>query len=155
MLQLSASQDILIFQISDEYFGLKTIEIQEIIPFETITPIPRAPSYIAGIMNFRGTLLTILDTAIRVFENNHSRARTPRYILIGLVESWPVGLTIGNVEGIVKSEIGDFTKDTQSAQLLKNVKKRFCEGIIKWTIDKTENTCILLDLGALTKQGIS
>ena len=71
----------------DEDFALKISDVQEIIPIETITPIPRAPSYIAGIINFRGSILTVLDTEKRVFDTDRPNPQNQKYIIIISIES--------------------------------------------------------------------
>ena len=118
---MSKNHDVLIIQLINERFALKTTDIQEIIHFESPTPIPRAAAYIAGVMNFRGSILTILDTAKRIFQNNRNNDQNnqkPGYILITQVDSWPVGLIVNNVEGIVNSGDYDFTNELKTIQFL-------------------------------------
>lgn len=144
-------QEVLVFWLDSKTFALKTTDIQEIIPYQPVNPVPRAPSYIAGIINLRGSLLTILDTSARIFQDDKSINRTQEHILVTLVESWPVGLLVGTIEGIVNSEITDVKEAPQSSQLPENIKGDFIESLIKWTVDNTEKTSVLLNLGALVK----
>jgi purine-binding chemotaxis protein CheW len=148
---LTISYDVLVFQLDGKTCALKTIDIQEIIHLEPITPVPRAPSYVAGMINFRGSLLTILDPAERLFKDYKLSDRNQGYILIPVVENWPIGLVVSHVEGIVSSENLESMDAPNATQSLVNVNERYCEGIVKWSTDETENSAILLDLETLVK----
>ncbi|MFX0211185.1 MAG: chemotaxis protein CheW [Candidatus Hodarchaeota archaeon] len=148
---MTISHDVLVFQLDGKPCALKITDIQEIIHIEPITPIPRAPSYVAGIINFRGNLLTVLDPAERLFKDNKITDRNQAYILIPVVESWPVGLVVSQVEEIVSSENLELMDTPTATQSLVNVNEQYCEGIVKWNTDETEKSAILLDLKPLVK----
>lgn len=148
---LTISHDVLVFHLDGKTCALKTIDIQEIIQLEPITPIPRSPPYVSGIMNFRGSLLTILDPAERLFKENTNSDRKQAYILIPIVENWPIGLVVSHVEGIVSSENLELIEASNTTQSLEDVNAQYCEGIVKWSTDDTENFAILLDLRTLVK----
>ncbi len=130
----------------DEDFALKISDVQEIIPIETITPIPRAPSYIAGIINFRGSILTVLDTEKRVFDTDRPNPQNQKYIIIISIESNLMGFIVGNVEGIVKVEVVNETTNKKSSLTQNKFKKNFLDSIIKWKDNATENIGLLLNI---------
>ena len=125
---------------------MKLSDVQEIIPIETITPIPRAPSYIAGIINFRGSILTVLDTEKRVFDTKRPSPQNQKYIIITSIESNLMGFIVGNVEGIVKAEVVNETTNQKSSLTQKKFKKNFLDSIIKWKDNATENIGALLNI---------
>ena len=49
------------FLVRDVLFGLDAAGIQEVIRLGPLTPVPRAPEEVLGIMNLRGRIVTILD----------------------------------------------------------------------------------------------
>ncbi|MCL1893113.1 MAG: chemotaxis protein CheW [Holophagaceae bacterium] len=63
----SSSEEISIiaFQLGHEVFGLELQEVREIIMVGMITPVPRAPSFIQGVLNLRGEIIPVIDLRSR------------------------------------------------------------------------------------------
>jgi len=51
----------LTFSLGAETYGLPVLNVREIIRLCPITPVPRAPEYIKGVINLRGTVIPVLD----------------------------------------------------------------------------------------------
>jgi len=51
----------LTFSLGAESFGLPVLNVREIIRLCPITPVPRMPEYIKGVINLRGTVIPVLD----------------------------------------------------------------------------------------------
>ena len=49
------------FNIADEEFGVDILRVQEIIRLMQITPVPRAPACIEGVINLRGKVIPVID----------------------------------------------------------------------------------------------
>jgi purine-binding chemotaxis protein CheW len=52
---------LVVFRLGAEAFGLRLHEVREIIMVGLITPVPRAPSFIEGVLNLRGEVMPVLD----------------------------------------------------------------------------------------------
>ncbi len=52
---------LLLFEIRDGRFALPTERIVTIVPYVRLKKIPKAPDYVAGIMNYRGTPVPVID----------------------------------------------------------------------------------------------
>lgn len=61
--QQAASFDLplVVFRLGTEAFGLRLHEVREIIMVGLITPVPRAPSFIDGVLNLRGEVMPVID----------------------------------------------------------------------------------------------
>jgi purine-binding chemotaxis protein CheW len=57
---------ILLFGIGDRLYGCEIEAVREIIPLRVATRLPGAPAHVRGIINLRGTLLTVVDLATRL-----------------------------------------------------------------------------------------
>ena len=55
------TRQFVIFRISSEWYGLEILKVRSITKIEKITYLPSAPSYIAGIVNSRGNILSVTD----------------------------------------------------------------------------------------------
>src|SRR3954462_12153539 len=51
----------LTFKLGRESYGLPVLGVREIIRLCPITPVPRMPDYIKGVINLRGKVIPILD----------------------------------------------------------------------------------------------
>lgn len=47
--------------IDNQLYGIPILNVQDIVEPEQITPVPRSPSAIAGVLNLRGRIVTVLD----------------------------------------------------------------------------------------------
>ena len=51
----------LTFALGEEEYGADILRVQEIRGWDTVTSIPNAPAYIKGVINLRGTIVSIVD----------------------------------------------------------------------------------------------
>ena len=51
----------LTFTLGDESYGLPVLNIREIIRLSPITPVPRMPAHVKGVINLRGTVIAVFD----------------------------------------------------------------------------------------------
>jgi purine-binding chemotaxis protein CheW len=56
----------LVFRVGDVLYGCDVRETQEIIPLSRMTRLPGAPAYVRGLINVRGTIVTVLDLGLRL-----------------------------------------------------------------------------------------
>ena len=47
-------------------YGVDSTQIQEIIPFRRVTRLPGAPPFVRGLINVRGTIVTVIDLGARL-----------------------------------------------------------------------------------------
>jgi purine-binding chemotaxis protein CheW len=56
----------LLFRVGAAVYGCDIDDIREIVPFRVATRLPGAPSYVQGLINLRGTIVTVLDLGVRL-----------------------------------------------------------------------------------------
>jgi purine-binding chemotaxis protein CheW len=56
----------LLFRVGAGLFGCDTTNVQEIIPPRPSTRLPGAPRFVRGLINIRGTIVTVLDLGVRL-----------------------------------------------------------------------------------------
>lgn len=59
-------QEYLCFRVSDEIYGINIMEIKEIIKPREVTEVPRAPSFVSGVISLRGIIIPIIDMLERL-----------------------------------------------------------------------------------------
>ena len=55
----------LTFELKTEMYGLDVMQIMQIIGIPEITPIPRTPEFVKGVINLRGKIIPVIDLRIR------------------------------------------------------------------------------------------
>lgn len=58
--------------IEDQMFGVPILQVQDIVEPRLITPVPLAPSAIAGVMNLRGRIVTVINLRRCLGVDDHS-----------------------------------------------------------------------------------
>src|ERR1700759_4745255 len=51
----------LTFALGKEEYGLEILKVREIIGYMDITAVPRTPSYVRGVINLRGQVISVVD----------------------------------------------------------------------------------------------
>src|SRR5450631_1237560 len=59
-------QEFLCFKVSDEVYGVDIMDIKELIKPREVTEVPRAPSFVSGIISLRGVIIPIIDMLDRL-----------------------------------------------------------------------------------------
>ncbi|MCP4457412.1 MAG: hypothetical protein GY816_05205 [Cytophagales bacterium] len=62
----SQLENVLSFAMGEELFAMNVTKVIEILEVSKITPVPRAPSYLAGIVDVRGKVLPLIDTRVKL-----------------------------------------------------------------------------------------
>lgn len=56
-----AKQQLCTFSLDGLHFGVDVLQVQEVLRFEEMTPVPLAPPEIRGLINLRGQVVTAVD----------------------------------------------------------------------------------------------
>ncbi|MCY1670042.1 chemotaxis protein CheW [Novosphingobium sp. SL115] len=73
-------RELITFEVEGQFFGLDIMAIREIRAWSPTTRLPRVPSYVAGVVNLRGTVLPVIDLAARL--GWRATEATPRHAII-------------------------------------------------------------------------
>lgn len=63
--ELSSLSSYLSFKLGDEVFAANVSKVLDILEMTNITKVPKAPPYLKGVINLRGTVLPLIDTRIK------------------------------------------------------------------------------------------
>ncbi len=88
------------FKLSDEVYGLDVMQVQEVLRYCEIAPVPGAPSYVLGIINLRGSVVTVMDTRER-FGLPRAQITDQSRILVIEAEQHVIGMLVDSVAEVV------------------------------------------------------
>lgn len=95
----------LTFQLSGETYGLAILGIKEILEYESITHIPRVPSYIHGVINIRGSVVPVINLANRLGRDSEDVGRRTCIVIAEVLheeEPMDVGIVIDAVNEVLE-----------------------------------------------------
>jgi len=84
------------FRVGEELYALDIMKIKEIIRPQKLTPIPKAPSFVEGVINLRGAVIPVADLRKR-FEQPISRDNRKHRIVICSLAGKIIGLLVDEV----------------------------------------------------------
>lgn len=88
------------FQLEKEVYGVNVMQVQEVLRYTEIAPVPGAPDYVLGIINLRGNVVTIIDTRMR-FGLSPAEITDNTRIIIIKVDKQVVGILVDRVSEVV------------------------------------------------------
>ena len=94
------TRELITFQIGQGDFCVDIMAVREIRGWTQATPLPHAPSYVRGVINLRGSVLSIIDLSARL--GLGETAATPRHVIIVVqIGELITGLLVDAVTGIL------------------------------------------------------
>lgn len=91
-------RQLLPFKIGYETYALNLIEIQEIVENRTIYPFPAAPQAVAGVIDFHGRIVPVVDLAVLLgFPPGHIGRR----LIVLVNDRGPMALGVDQVGAII------------------------------------------------------
>jgi len=55
----------LTFMIAGEEYAISLLKVKEIIEYDTVTPVPKTPEWVRGVINLRGSVVPVIDLAVK------------------------------------------------------------------------------------------
>ena len=107
---------IVVFKLGDEHFAVETDRVQSINDIMSITKVPKAPSYIRGLINLRGSIKSLVDLNL-LLDVNHGNEQNS--IIILTVEDEEIGISVDEVEEVLdidEKNIQKLNKDNDKIQ---------------------------------------
>ena len=122
-----------------EDYAIPIEQVREIRAVESITNIPKAKSYVKGIMNLRGLIIPVIDVKEKLgLASDVQTSSTKQRILVIEVNSTQTGLLVDEVDQVMRIQ----TKDLEQAPQTVLESHNYIKGIAKIN----QKLVILLDV---------
>ena len=100
------------FNLDEFRYVMSISDVVEIIPYVKLTPLPNLPGYLAGLCNYRGISVPVIDLCSLFLERPCNKKLSTRIIVVEVIESDSVkrmiGLMVEKATEIVKVEEDSF-----------------------------------------------
>jgi len=101
------SLELVVFRLGPENYALRLHEVREIVMVSQITPVPRAPVFVDGVLNLRGEVMPVVDLRTR-FGLERVEATSISRILITSIAGVFTGLVVDAVDEVRPVELSRF-----------------------------------------------
>jgi len=97
----ATGEQFLLFRIGESAFGLPIAAVEEVVPLpDMLTRLPKAPSFVKGVMNLRGAVVPVIDQAERFGETGASGAR--RRIVVVRIGDLQAGFVVDSASEVLR-----------------------------------------------------
>jgi len=93
-------EQIVVFRLGGEDYGIEINQVREIIRKREITPVPRQPPYVEGVINVRGTIIPVINLKKR-FGLLGDPSTQPHTIIVESGEGL-VGILVDSVSEVIR-----------------------------------------------------
>lgn len=127
---------IVVFKLGNEHFAVETERVQGINDMMGITVVPKAPKYIKGLINLRGSIKSLVDINLLLKVNSDSEQNN---IIILDIEDEEIGISVDEVE-----EVLDIDEKT-----IQKVENKEENQYVKGIINHDGNLLTIIDIDKL------
>ncbi|MFT4609255.1 MAG: purine-binding chemotaxis protein CheW [Cellvibrionaceae bacterium] len=129
------------FRLAGETYGINVMQVQEVLRYTEIAPVPGAPGYVLGIINLRGNVVTVIDTRNRFGLESGEMTDNTRIVIIE---------TEGHVIGVLVDSVAEVVYLRQSEiENAPNVGNDESAKFIQGVCHKNDELLILIELNKL------
>ncbi|UOD34397.1 purine-binding chemotaxis protein CheW [Deferribacteraceae bacterium V6Fe1] len=126
------------FKLGSEKYAIDIMVIEEILRKTEITPVPKAPDFIEGIVNIRGRVIPVVDLKKKLKLGIVNDSQTSR-IIITNINNKKIGFLVDEVEEVLRIE-KNLIEDAPA--LAVNIDSNYINGVAK----TEKGMIILLDI---------
>ena len=126
------------FRLGAEEFGLDVFQVHEILRWEEPTPMPRAPAFVEGVLDVRGTLVPVVDLRRRFELADAAFDDDTRIVLVDF-QGERLGLVVDAVTEVLRAPE---TAITPPPSYFKGLAAEFVRGIVRLA----DRLVVLIDL---------
>ena len=107
-----AVHELLAFSLAGERYAVPVERVREIVRLRPITPVPRVPKEILGVISLRGEIVQVMDLSLRLGFGASQPTRTSRIIVLHGDEGEVAGLLVDIVSQVLRVTEEAFRPDS-------------------------------------------
>ncbi|MDP9347925.1 MAG: chemotaxis protein CheW [Gemmatimonadota bacterium] len=115
------------FRLGREEFGLDVFSVHEVLRHQEVTPVPRAPEFVEGVIDVRGALVPVVDLRRR-FELPHAPIDSDTRIVLVEFGGERLGLVVDAVTEVLRVPE---TAVSPPPQYIRGLAAEFVRGVIR------------------------
>ena len=104
---VTAINSYLSFRLGEEVFAIHVAKVHKILEMTVITEVPKAPDYMKGVINLRGSVLPVIDARVKFGMQPGEKTKNTSILVIDAIisgETLMVGMMVDAVQAVLKIE---------------------------------------------------
>lgn len=133
------TEQLVVFSLGEQYYGVSIFSVQEIIRIDHLTPVPRTPSFVQGIINLRGKIIPVIDLKKRFNCSREMAATGEERIIVIEAQGTVMGMMVDQVTEVIsvpRSQLG----------VPLQIGEGKVAGLLKAVIPRGDGMIMLLDM---------
>ena len=94
-------QQLMVFDLADEGFGVDISAVREIIRLQEITQVPRTPEFVEGVINLRGKVIPVIDLRKRFGLTVEVESQDNRIVVV-VIGDQDIGVIVDAVKEVLR-----------------------------------------------------
>jgi len=122
---MEEAEQLLVFTLDEQRYALHLSAVERVVRVIEITPLPKAPEIVLGVINMHGRIIPVVDTRKR-FRLRECEIGLSDQLIIANTDTRPVALIVDSVTGVAEQ-----SKDTivQAEKIVPGME--YVEGVLK------------------------
>lgn len=129
------------FILEDETYGINVMQVQEVLRETEVAPVPGSPDYVMGIINLRGSVVSVINARARFRLAPKQSTVLTRIIVIKVVRQI-IGILVDSVSEVVDIKLSEIETPPNVGN---DETSRYIDGIVS----RDDKLLILVDLNKL------
>lgn len=162
---ISKAGQYLTFGLGDEIFALDVAQVREVLDMITITKVPRAPTFMRGVINVRGSVVPVVDLRLKFGLSKTETTMDTRIIVMDLFldgETTIVGALADSVHEVMELDAAHIEPPPKigmrwRTEFIKGIGKHDGQFIILMDIDRIFSTeeLMIIDLEDMNEKRLT
>jgi purine-binding chemotaxis protein CheW len=138
---IGESLEVVEFLLAQERYGIESSYVREVYPLKDLTPLPRTPPFVLGIINIRGRILSVIDIK-KLFDLPERGLTDLNKVIIVRHGMMEMGILADAVIGVASILLSDIQP---SLPTLTGVRQRYSKGVTKGPMVILDGAKLLTD----------
>jgi purine-binding chemotaxis protein CheW len=134
----SEERQLVVFQLGAELYAVEISRVHEIIRLQSVTRVPRAPSFVEGVINLRGKVISVINLRGRFGLPVAEHTRASRIVVVDINDQ-VIGMVVDSVSEVLRVHTSTIEPPSPAVA---GIDSEYLQGIAKLP----ERLVILLDL---------
>jgi purine-binding chemotaxis protein CheW len=145
----AASGQFSTFFVADLFFGVDVLNVQEVLRFQQMTPVPQAPRVIEGLINLRGQIVTAIDMRRRLGLPPRAEDKSPMNMVVRTSDG-AVSLLVDEIGDVLHMDAAAYERppenlDPAAREIIRGVYK--LEGRLLLVLDAERTAELTVNSG--------
>ncbi|MCY2974670.1 MAG: chemotaxis protein CheW [Planctomycetota bacterium] len=110
-----ASRQLCTFLLDGHLFGVDAQTVQEVIRYQEMTRVPKAPAAVSGLINLRGQIVTAIDLRTRLGMKPRENGKRPMNVVVRS-DDGAVSLLVDQIGDVIAVDVENFEAPPDTLQ---------------------------------------